>query len=54
MADPDPDEEPFTTLGADGSGRVLVMIYVFRAERLRLISARKATPRQRRHYQGET
>jgi uncharacterized DUF497 family protein len=35
----------------DAFGRVLVVVYTWRGERLRLISARNATPRERRRYE---
>jgi hypothetical protein len=47
------DEERFITLGTDALGRLLVVVYTWRGEEtIRLISARKATPQERRHYQG--
>jgi len=45
-------EERFVTLGMDALGRILVVAYTWRGERIRLISARKATPRERRLYEG--
>lgn len=45
-------EERFVTVGMDALGRVLVVVYTWRGERPRLISARKATPRERRQYEG--
>jgi hypothetical protein len=52
MRDPFPeDEERWITLGLDAFGRVLVVVYTWRGERLRLISARNATPRERRRYE---
>ena len=49
MRDPFPeDEERWIALGLDAFGRVLVVAYTWRGERLRLISARKATPREMR------
>lgn len=44
------DEQRFVTIGADALGRVLVVIYTYRGENIRLISARKATPRERKQY----
>ena len=44
--DDDPDEERFITMGMDAFGRILVVVYIFRGERIRIISARKATPRE--------
>jgi uncharacterized DUF497 family protein len=45
------EEERWVTLGMDGFGRVLVVSYTWRAENIRLISARLATPRERREYE---
>ncbi len=54
IPDESPDEEDrFVTLGMDALGRVLVVVYTWRKDRARLISARKATPRERRQYEGE-
>jgi hypothetical protein len=43
-------ETRMLTLGRDAMGRVLVVAYTWRGERIRMISARKATPRERRQY----
>ena len=43
-------EERFLTLGMDPLGRVLVVVYTWRSEKIRLISARKATRRDARQY----
>ena len=48
------DEERLVTIGSDLLGRILVVVYTWREERIRLISARKATPRERRAYGGAT
>ncbi|MGO9255988.1 MAG: BrnT family toxin [Bryobacteraceae bacterium] len=45
------DEERWVTLGLDAFGRVLVVVYTWRGERVRLISVRRATPRERRRYE---
>jgi uncharacterized DUF497 family protein len=45
-----PHERRYATIGADMLGRLLVVIYTWRGENVRLISARKATPRERRQY----
>ena len=44
-------EERYATMGVDGLGRVLVVVYTWRGENLRLISARSATQRERRVYE---
>ena len=51
IEDPDAAGEPrFVTLGMDALGRVLVIVHTQRAERTRLISARKASPSETRQY----
>lgn len=45
------DEERFITLGADPAGRVLVVVFSWRGEEIRIISARVATRRERRDYE---
>ena len=50
--DEDPEEERFVTLGMDAMGRVLVVSYTWRGNKIRLISARKATRSERRQYEG--
>ena len=45
-----PGEERFVTLGMDALGRVLVVVYTWRGERVRLISARPATRGEQRQY----
>ena len=45
-------EQRFVTIGSDLMGRVLVVVYVYsEEEEIRLISARKATPKERRIYE---
>jgi len=53
LEDDDPDEERFITIGLDALGRLLVVVYTWRAELIRLISARQATPHERKQYEGE-
>jgi hypothetical protein len=45
-----PGEERFVTLAMDALGRVLVVVYTWRSERVRLISARLATRGEQRQY----
>jgi uncharacterized DUF497 family protein len=45
------EEDRFVTLDMDALGRVLVVVYTWHEDRPRLISARKATSRERRQYQ---
>jgi uncharacterized DUF497 family protein len=44
-------EERFVSVGLDALGRVLVVAFSWRGERIRLISARRATRRERRQYE---
>jgi len=52
---PDPghsvDEARFLTIGVSASGRILVVAHTDRDEAVRLISARRATPRERKFYE---
>ena len=52
VEDNNPDEERFATLGMDVFGRVLVVVYTWREDNIRLISARKATEKERKQYGG--
>ena len=45
------DEQRFVTLGMDFLGRILVVVYTYRDDDIRLISARRATKRERRTYE---
>jgi uncharacterized DUF497 family protein len=49
--DDSPAEERFATVGMDASGRVLVVIFTWRGEEMRLISARRATASERKQYE---
>ena len=46
-------EERFVTLGLDAFARVLIVVYTWRGDRIRIISARNATPNERRLYLKE-
>ncbi len=43
-------ERRWVTLGQDLFGRLLVLVYVWRDDEIRIISARKAKPKERRQY----
>ncbi|MBD6616856.1 BrnT family toxin [Komarekiella sp. 'clone 1'] len=45
------DEERFITIGVDAFGRVLVVVYTWRNNEIRLISARKATRYEQNQYE---
>ena len=51
VTDTQSDEDRFVTIGGDAVGRVLVVAYTWRPDRVRIISARAATPRERRQYE---
>lgn len=55
MTYPDPDhsltEHRFITVGMSRFGRVVMVAHTDRGERIRIISARKATPQERWHYE---
>ena len=44
-------ERRFVAVGLDVVGRIVVVVYTYRAEDVRLISARLATPNERRQYE---
>ena len=44
-------ERRFVTVGRDALGRVLLVVYTWRGESIRIISARKATSRERTQYE---
>ena len=46
----DPDKARFVTLGMDALGRVLVVVHTPRGERVRIISARKASAGEAEQY----
>ena len=45
-------EERFVTLGMDALSRLLVVVYTWRQDCVRIISARKATTRERHRYES--
>jgi uncharacterized DUF497 family protein len=53
----DPDhslsEERFMTVGMSRNGRVLIVAHSDRGQNIRIISARKTTLRERKHYEEE-
>ena len=52
ISDEGAEESRFVTIGSDAEARVLVVVYVWRGVRIRIISARRATRRERRRYEG--
>lgn len=43
----------FVSIGLSEAGRVLVVAYTERGQRIRIISAREPTPEERRQYESE-
>ena len=50
--DPDHEEARYITIGMDASGRILVVVYTWREDVIRIVSARKATNHERKQYEG--
>jgi hypothetical protein len=48
----DPREARFVTIGMDYLARVVVVVYTWRGAAIRIISARKATARERARYEA--
>ena len=46
-------EKRYVTIGMDGFGRILVVVYTWRGDYIRIISARKAVRYEVRQYEGE-
>ena len=44
-------EKRFVTIGTDSTGRIVLVVYTYRGDSIRLISARKATSSERRYYE---
>ena len=49
----DPHEQRFVTLGMGAIGRLLVVVYTWRGENVRIISARPAEAHEREQYEAE-
>jgi hypothetical protein len=47
-----PEEERFVTIGMNAVGQILVVVYAYRGNIIRLISARRATSYECRQYEG--
>ena len=48
----DPDEQRFITLGIGALGRLVVAVYTWRGENIRIISVRLAEAREREEYEA--
>jgi uncharacterized DUF497 family protein len=49
----DPSEQRFITLGMGALGKLLVVVYTWRGEDIRIISARPAETHEREEYEAE-
>jgi uncharacterized protein len=47
------DEQRYVTIGMDSFGRILVVLYTWRDDNIRIISARKAVRYEVRQYEGK-
>lgn len=45
-------EQRLTSIGVDATGRLLVVVFSYRGEEIRLISARPATAKEREYYES--
>jgi hypothetical protein len=50
--DDHPREDRLVTIGLDALGRLLVVVFTWRGQTIRIISARKAESHERRQYEG--
>lgn len=50
IEDENKDEQRFITLGSTRLGQIIVVVFTFRDEKIRIISARKATSREKAVY----
>jgi len=46
-------EQRYVTMGMDAFGRVLVVVYAWRGDRIRIVSARKAVSQEVKNYEGQ-
>jgi hypothetical protein len=46
-------EQRYVTIGMDAFGRILVVVYTWREDNIRIISARKAVRYEVKQYEGE-
>lgn len=49
----DPNEQRFVALGMGAAGRILVVVYSYRGENIRIVSARSAEPHEREEYEAQ-
>lgn len=49
--DEHPEEDRYVTIGMNALGQILVVVYTYRGDSIGIISARKATSRERKEYE---
>lgn len=49
-----PFEQRFITIGSDITGRLLVVVFTWRGDAIRIISARRANRQEREQYEDNT
>ena len=47
------DEDRYVSIGVSAQKSLLVVVHIFREERIRLISCRKATSAERKNYENK-
>nr|WP_281167815.1 BrnT family toxin [Desulfotignum balticum] len=47
------NEQRYITIGMDAFGRILVVVYTWRGDNIRIISARKAVRSEVKQYESE-
>ncbi|HEX6902444.1 MAG TPA: BrnT family toxin [Thermoanaerobaculia bacterium] len=52
VEDEEEEERRFVTIGSSATGKTLVVVYTWRGPKIRIISARNATPRERETYEA--
>jgi uncharacterized DUF497 family protein len=45
------EEQRFVSIGSDALNRIMVVVYTYREDDIRLISARRATRKERKAYE---
>jgi uncharacterized DUF497 family protein len=52
LDDPSTSEQRYITIGMDAFGRILVVVYTWRGDNIRVISARKAVRNEVKQYES--
>ena len=52
ILDDHPDEDRFVTIDMNALGQIFVVVYTWRKDSIRIISARKASRSERKQYEG--